>query len=253
MENTDIKPPKSPLTAKVWSTLYANTPIDAQVELLREIMINLNISFIKAGDTVPDKGFVWMTNSHWTIGSLSSNLINSLGFMHSFKHINERCSVIVKAIMKRGEYEVRAPDCRSVYSICAGNILNSVEEKKDLLSIFYIPELFTIRISSDDGANATRVYIKDIIDDDDLFKKFVECWKPDEELQETQRNIPYAPLNLDYNPEDDYTEEQRRSDARHDLVGDCFNEMNDILRYDDDCFNLFIEDIRILIKKYKKE
>jgi hypothetical protein len=251
-------PPKNPLSAKVWSTLYADTPIESQIEMMKEIMVNLGISFIKAGDMTVDDGFVWTIDKHIKAGSASSTIINSMGYMHSFKKFNEICSTVIKSLFRRGILD----DDETGYIMTKGAMENADRIKNDIVSFLCTYAAFVKISISDEVSSSEKMFsFKDIIESDDLFNKFIVYWNPDEVIPSypnVEEDILWpAQLDAVEGPDvdpgiddaDDYDERlERHLKAYEDIMRDIDNIYS---ARDEGMYNAFLDDTRVIVNKYK--
>lgn len=174
--NIESKKPNNPLSAQVWSKLYGNSSLNDQILLLKEIMKNLNISYIRAGDTSMNElnGFDWDFAEKISIASVSAELLVLLGFMHCSVDRHERCKNIVNIIRYVGfvqptYYPTERLLCKKGDALNTDNAVNAIT-----LILLREPAFIYVEVSKD-----KHVKFIDVILNDDLYEEFYKCWEGD--------------------------------------------------------------------------
>lgn len=261
LSDEGLKPPRKSLETQIWCQMYRNLPVSSQITMLKDIMANLDISFIKAGDTDPSGRYVWMTNEpHRKEGSLSSAILVSLGYMHASYRLHEKCSTMMRILIIKGAVHLQD----DVYVFRVGRFENSVETMNSLHSILggcscYVKiELNEIvqgmlvpgtRERPTLNREDTRL-IKEILEDDELYEKFISTWNPDEKME------PMPPRKTAQEElrerEQNMTQEERDLEIRENLIEDRLEEFR-ILADDMSAATcaIFVLELQLLIRKYR--
>src|SRR5206468_1235250 len=194
----EIEKPRNSLQAQVWSKLYRDASMEDQIKIMKDIMANLNISFIKAGDTASTGKFVWMVNDRQGLGSMSSSIISSLGYMHAHKDLNEKCSLIVKTLLNKSKHAFVVNS--NYISLTHGEFKNERDSQNNMkvylcgcpfmikINLIKTP-LEVVRGMPRLSPETKLFFLKEILESDELYQKFIEVWKPDEELVEAENIV----------------------------------------------------------------
>jgi len=216
--------PKNPLSARIWASMYRDASLPSQIIMLKEIMVNLGVSFIKAGDTTLTGEFDWSLNEQQIVGSISSCMLNSLGYTYILKEIHQRCANVVKILLNNAvecppgnrdiiiDLRSRARDIIDLRSrardiiLIRGMYKNSNGMKNglrgmlcamsrhvriDMKSTPINNEYFSFVIGDQEAHISSKdlgPYLKDIIENDELYTHFLNCWKTDEVILERNRH-----------------------------------------------------------------
>jgi hypothetical protein len=285
----DFEKPKNPLSAKIWASIYKDTSPLSQITMIKEIMINLGVSFIKAGDMIRDqetgiREFQWMIRDKQETGSMSSCMLNALGYMHSYKIFNERCSQMVKTfrdtaticvddnigVLRKASFKNNQSAQENLSMIlCTSGTASSilVELQTPFPNICHtrvLPSAFSPIKSQ------TVFFFHEILENDELYEKFIEVWKPDEELLDltdeariaqvlipgTNETVPDYLNRMEVEEQQrrlQMTETERKMVERNDIIEERTNnieQLTDILG--DTSFEMFQYELLILIMKYKR-